>query len=286
MKAAEVSITHPKPIDWGTGQAVQPRAVGAADVSVHAVDGQTRLVGLRQSGALRLLFPRAPKGTVTAVSINTAGGITGGDRFDLAAHAVAGAHLTLTTQAAERGYRAQSGEVAQVTTRLRAEDGATLRWLPQETILFRHCALRRRLRIDIEGSARLLMVEPVVFGRTAMGEALDQGHFCDRIAIYRDGTPVYLDGMTLTGDIAATLARPAVANGAVAMASLVYVAPDASAQLAPIRALLPDTGGASLLADDMLVLRALASDSYLLRRSLIPVLDLLTHNTLPPTWRL
>jgi urease accessory protein len=70
------------------------------------------------------------------------------------------------------------------------------------------------------------------------------------------------------------------------MASLVYVAPDAASNLEPVRALLPDTAGASLLAGDMLVMRLLASDGFEMRRSLIPILDLLSQNTLPTSWRL
>ena len=92
--------------------------------------------------------------------------------------------------------------------------------------------------------------------------------------------------MILKGDASAHLDSAAIADGAGAMASLVYVAHDATAQLGAVRALLPETAGASLLAPDTLVLRQLAPDSLALRRHLIPVLDRLTGNTLPTSWRL
>ncbi|MFT5067969.1 MAG: urease accessory protein [Yoonia sp.] len=235
---------------------------------------------------MKLVLPSVRNDGLQAVIVNTAGGITGGDRMSLSADVGAGASLTLTTQAAERVYRANGAEVGEVETHLTVGDAGLLRWLPQELILFERSALRRKLRIDLTLTAQFLMVESVVFGRAAMGEKLHDVNFHDQIAIYRDGSPLYLDGMRLTGDAAAQLMRPAVGGGAGAMASLVLVAPNASAQLNAIRAFLPNAAGASLLADDVLVLRVVAADSYVLRQTLIPVLTHLTDNQLPAVWRL
>lgn len=218
--------------------------------------------------------------------VNTAGGITGGDRFTLSINVKAGATLSVTTQAAERAYRAQSGEIGMVTTDISVQDGARLNWLPQELILFDCCALQRRLNIDLAPKARLLMVEPIVFGRAAMPEVLRSVLFQDRIRITRTGRPLYIDGMDLRGDAAAHLARPAIAGGAGAMASVVMVAPEAQSRLTAVRAQLPQTAGASMLADDVMVIRQLARDSFELRRTLIPILTYLSQNTLPTSWRL
>jgi len=251
----------------------------------------TRIVDLRQSGSSKLIFPDTHRPDLEAVLVNTAGGITGGDRFDVQIGVTAGASLTVTTQAAERAYRAQTGEIAQVTTRLSVAAQARLHWLPQELILFERCALSRRLEIDLEPGAQLLMVEPVVLGRAAMGETLHDVQFRDRIRINRANAPIYIDGVDLRGDAAAQMARPATGGGAGAMASVVLASPDARGALAAVRPLLPQTlmresGGASLLAPDLLVIRLLAADSYLLRRSLLPLLDHLSRNTLPLSWRL
>jgi urease accessory protein len=250
------------------------------------VHGVSRLKGLRQSGSLRLVFPQSYTPDVEAVLVNTAGGITGGDSFALDVQVGGGAALTITTQAAERAYRAQRGEVGHVTTKISVGDNAYLKWLPQELILFERCALRRHLEIDLTAQARLLMVEPVVFGRAAMPETLRDVMFQDRIKITREGQPIYIDGMDLIGDTTSHLARPAIANGAGAMASIVMIAADVASHLNPVRALLPDTAGASLLSETTLVIRQLARDSYELRRSLIPILEHLSHNTLPTSWRL
>lgn len=280
-------INAPSEIFVPEAHRAQPRALGEALVSVRVQgDGPTRLDRLRQAGALKLVFPRPRGRGLDAVMVNTAGGVTGGDRFGLHAEAGPGAHLTLTTQAAERIYRAQPGETARITTTLSVAEGGRLNWLPQETILFERCALRRRLTIELATDARLLMAEPLILGRAAMGETLSDIRFHDRVEIRRNGNPLYLDGIALEGNAAARMARPATGAGAGTLASLVYVAPDAAAQLDALRVELPPTGGASLLGEDILVLRLLAPDSFLLRRTLVPILERLTDNALPTVWRL
>ena len=237
----------------------------------------------RAEGCLKALFPRGPR--VEAIVINTSGGLTGGDALRIDASAGPASTLCLTTQAAERVYRSAEGEGV-VSARLSVAPGAALFWLPQETIVFDGGALRRSLRADIAGDGRLLLVEPLVFGRTAMGERVTAGRLHDTIEIFRDGKPLYIDRRVMSGDVAATLSRRAVGNGAIAAASLVHVGADAASMMAPVRAGLPATGGASLLAEDVLALRLVARDGFELRRHLLPVLDLLTRQSLPRSWRL
>lgn len=244
----------------------------------------TELKDLRQSGALKALFPRTNSNDLQAVLINTAGGITGGDSFRITANAAPNSHLTLTTQTAERAYRAQPDQIGQLHSHLTVGQGARLDWLPQETILFQGCSLQRSLQIDMAADASLLMVEPLVFGRLAMGEVLTDASFTDRIEIRQNGVPLYFDALRLQGDIAARLARPNIAAGAGAMAAVVYVGADAAAHLDPIRAITGDTGGVSLINERLLVLRLLAADSYLLRKDLIPILTLLRNAALPRCW--
>ena len=71
-----------------------------------------------------------------------------------------------------------------------------------------------------------------------------------------------------------------------AVASALYFGTKAEALLPKIRGLLPKTGGASLVRPDLLAIRLLAKDSFLLRSSLVPVLECLTDATLPKTWSL
>ena len=263
------------------------RARGTLNISaVSAAGDQSRLKDLRQQGSYRAIFPRPIKGTIEAVIINTAGGITGGDKFATKVTAYDHAKVSVTTQAAERIYRAPNATAGSMQTRLEVKPNAQLYWLPQETILFEGSRLRRRLEVDVAQGAKFLMVEPLVFGREASGESLQSCSLDDSVCITCDEKPVYVDRIKLNADIAATLKRPAVANGARAMASIVLVDPTAKALLDGVRALLPSFGGASLLADNILVIRLLCSDSFALRTALLPILTHLTHNAVPKNWRL
>ncbi len=263
----------------------QPRAVGDVQVSSKPGPNGPCIDGLRQSGALKVLFPKR-KDVLEAMVINTAGGITGGDRFEIRATAGASSQLMLTTQAAERAYRAQPGQRGRMYTQLRAQPDATLFWLPQETILYDGAAFVRRLVADISTSSRFLMVEPILFGRRAMGEDVTDLFFRDHIEIKHEGRVIYRDGVALEGRVSSQLDRPAIGNGARAAASLVWYAPQASGKLNKIRAFLGAAGGATMLSENLLTLRLLAEDGFALRRHLLPILDLLTENALPQSWRL
>lgn len=262
----------------------QPRAEGVAHVSSKLRDGRTVLDRLHQQGSLKLLFPRGHGSAMHAVALNTGGGITGGDKFQLSANAGKGCHLVLTTQAAERAYRAQPGEVGHVSTSLNVATGARLDWLPQETLLFDGAALNRRLKIELAPDAIALMVEPVVFGRAAMGEIVYDLSFLDRVDIFRDGKGEFADRTRLVGDAQAQLAGRGTGGECGAMASVVYAASDAENFLERARALMPVTGGVSLIRDGILFARLLAPDSFILRQSLLPLIDLLSTSPLPRTW--
>ncbi len=101
---------------------------------------------------------------------------------------------------------------------------------------------------------------------------------------------IFADAVHLGGDVDAELAHPARGAGAAALATVILAADGAEAQLSPLRELAAEISGScsgiSLLAPDLLVCRALAHDSFDLRRLLLPVLDHLTGSSLPICWRL
>src|SRR4051794_26880391 len=138
------------------------RAVGAVKFEVGLVDGVTRRRQLHESGSLRVRFPSPEGNGLSAVLVNTAGGIAGGDRFEIDVTSGEGSRLTVTTAAAEKIYRAQ-GPAAQLNIALKAAANSHLAWLPQETILFDQARVIRRIDIDLAESASLLLCEIVVF---------------------------------------------------------------------------------------------------------------------------
>ena len=69
-----------------------------------------------------------------AVLINTAGGINGGYKFEIKLD-LALSKIVATTQTAERLYNS-IGSTANINIHLTIDEGSTLHWLPQETIVF------------------------------------------------------------------------------------------------------------------------------------------------------
>src|SRR5436305_12362815 len=101
------------------------RAQGAVKFDVKLEDGMTRRGVLHESGSLRVRFPSPEDHGLSGVFVNTAGGVAGGDRFDIEITAADAARLTLTTAAAEKVYRAP-GPAAQRTIGLKVAAGAHL----------------------------------------------------------------------------------------------------------------------------------------------------------------
>jgi urease accessory protein len=264
---------------------VLQRAVGELRVDVRAREGRSVLDGLRQSGCLKARFPRLDDPRwLNVVTLNTSGGIAGGDTLDSAFTVGEGARATIATQAAERFYRALPGSAASsVRTRIVVASGAAAEWLPQETILFDRCAVRRHLRIELAADAWFLGVECLVFGRAAMGEVVEQGSLRDVIEVWRGGRLLLHDAVRLGGAIAAMLQRPAIADDARAIATIVHVAPDAEGTLDAVRGASPQCGASAW--DGMLMVRVLATDGASLRSAVITVLKVLrAGRALPRVW--
>src|ERR1700720_3276785 len=201
------------------------RAQGSVTFDVHQVEGVTRRRHLHESGSLRVRFPSPEADGLSAVFVNTAGGVAGGDRFDIDITAGEGTRLAVTTAAAEKIYRA-AGPAARIDIALKAAAGAHLAWLPQEAILFDRARVLRRIDIDLAEGASLLLFEIVVFGRAAMGERMRHGEFVDRWRLKRGGRLVFAENIRLDGDIGEKLSRPAVAKGGAAIATALIVPGD------------------------------------------------------------
>ena len=160
------------------------RAVGQVSFAVKRVGGKTRRARVHEAGSLRVRCPGAPAAELEAVLINTAGGVAGGDRFSLDIAAGEGTRLVVTTAAAEKVYRTL-GPDSTIEVTLDVADGATLAWLPQETILFDRARLSRSIEVSLAADARIVLAEAIVFGRSGMGETVDEGALFDRWRVRR-----------------------------------------------------------------------------------------------------
>jgi urease accessory protein len=269
------------------------RAEGTLTLAlVRDAAGATRVADLYQRDPCRALFPLAEAGDVfQAVMLTTSGGLAGGDRIAATIAAGPRTRALVTTQAAEKVYRARA-ENTVLSVALDVQAGAWLEWLPQETILFDGARFRRETRVTLAVDAQLLAAEVVVFGRAARGERLQSGHYLDRWRIERDGRLVWADQIGWADDPATALRHPAGFAGARAMATIVYAGPDAAAMLADTRAVLADTGGhgSATLVNGLLVARFLAESAQNLRRDLARLWCTLRQKAgnlppvLPRTW--
>jgi urease accessory protein len=260
------------------------RAQGAVRFGVHVKDGATRRGDLHESGSLRVRFPSPEAEGLSGVFVNTAGGIAGGDRFDIDIAAGEGTRLTLTTAAAEKVYRAP-GAAAQLSIALKAKAGAHLAWLPQETILFDRARIVRRIDIDLAEDASLLLCEIVVFGRAAMGEKMLHGEFVDRWRLRRGGKLVFAETIRLDGDIGEKLARPAIAKGGVAIGTALIV-PGDEALVERIREVSETFGGEVGIScwNGFAMARFCAQDAARLRADMMAVLGRASGVALPRLW--
>ena len=204
------------------------RSRGRISLVVAARDGRSRRAQVYEDGALRIRFPNGDD--LETMIVNTAGGMTGGDRFALDFNVGSKAALTVTTAAAEKVYRSLGDDTA-IDVSMTIGEGASLRWLPQETILFDAARLRRTIEIDMAEDATLLAAEAIVFGRTAMDETVVDGALFDRWRVRRGGRLIFADTTRLDGAITATLGQRAIAGGGIAVAT-VFIAP-ASDDLGP-----------------------------------------------------
>jgi len=260
------------------------RAQGAVRFDVRYENGATRRGRLHESGSLRVRFPSPEGEGLSAVFVNTAGGVAGGDRFDIEIAAGEGARLTVTTAAAEKVYRATDA-AAQLNISLKAEGGAHLGWLPQETILFDRARVSRRIDIDLAESASLLLCEIVVFGRSAMGERMLEGEFVDRWRLRRGGKLVFAETVRLDGDIGEKLARPAAADGGVAIGTALIV-PGDEALVERIREASESFGGEVGIStwNGFAMARFCAQDAARLRTDMMTVLGRASPGALPRLW--
>ncbi len=251
------------------------RADGAARIRFVAAPGRTVLGDLFQRATCRALFPCSEAGDLTqAVLLTTSGGLTGGDRIRVAVEIGAGAQATVTTQAAEKVYRPLPADAAvSIQVSFKVGAGGWGEWLGQETILFANARVRRLFEADVAPSGRLLAVESVVFGRTAMGERFEQGLLHDAWRIRRTGTLIWADGIHLDGNVAHTCAAPFGFGTGVASATVVYVGADANRHLNEVRSVLRNHGGLGTATafDGLLVVRLLAEDAASLRTAVIAV---------------
>ena len=232
---AESSTKH-------TGDKDLQRADGYCRIVLSGSENGTRIEDVFERSPIRIMFPRNGHCVAEeAVLINTAGGIAGGDRLECSVAALPGASIAVTSQAAEKVYRALN-EPAHVTTRLKARESTRLAWLPQETIIFNWARLHRTTEIELFSGSELLALEWLVLGRAAHGEIVVGGSITDSWRVKKDGRLVWVDSFRIADNTFAHLNRKALLSNCNAIATLVYFGPDLDERLEFLRETLSSLG--------------------------------------------
>jgi len=251
------------------------RANGAGRIVLTGSASGTRISEVYQKFPIGLMFPRIGDDLVTeAVIINSSGGIAGGDRLEIEVAALNNASVAVTTQAAEKIYRALD-RPARVATKLKVSGTAKLAWLPQETIVFNQARIRRQTEIDLCSGAELIALEWLVFGRAARGEEVVSGHISDSWHIKRDGHLIWADGFRVSDEVFAQLHRKALLSNWKAVGTLIYFGPSLDRRLRILREIAAslDCRCAATIVGAIIIVRVAAAASADLRRGLRSLLE-------------
>jgi urease accessory protein len=239
------------------------RADGCGRLVLSGSENGTRIEDVFERSPTRIMFPRTGYRPVEeAVIINTGGGVAGGDRLECSVTTLPGAAIAVTSQAAEKVYRALD-EPARVATRLIARE-SRLAWLPQETIVFNRARLHRTTEIELFSGAELLALEWIVLGRAAHGEIVVGGNITDSWRVTKDGRLIWADSFRITDEIFPHLKTQALLSSCTAIATLVYFGPDLDKRLESLREIIPCLGCncAATLVSGLIVARFAAKQSY------------------------
>jgi urease accessory protein len=246
----------------------------------------TRPVQRRHKGPLRVqkhLYAEGPE-VCQHIIVHPPGGIAGGDRLQIRASVDRDAWAQLTSPGAAKWYRANGP--AYQTLELNVAAGATLEWLPQETIVFSAAQAELSTRIELQGDARLFYWDVVALGRPASDERFDLGHFQSYLDIRRDGQLLWHERQRIVGGDG-LLDSPIGLDGQPVFATLLATGEIDSQLLERCRSLPHAVRGDLTQLPGLLVARCLASEALLARAWLIDLWRLLRpallgREALPP----
>ena len=148
----------------------------------------------RHRGPLRVQKALYPEGDslCQAILLHPPSGIAGGDQLAISVEVGADARAQLTTPGAGKWYRSGGAEASQ-RIEFSVAAGATLEWLPQETIVFDGARARMETRVSLAADSRYIGWDILCLGRAAAGERFDDGRFDLFFRVDRGNVPIWLE---------------------------------------------------------------------------------------------
>ena len=254
---------------------LEQRSRGALDTRL----GQHGLVRHREDGCLKL---RLPHGAHEAIMINTSGGLAGGDQLTAKIAVEPGSAFVVTSQAAERAYKTL-GPAAEIEHQFEVAEGASLAWVPQETIMFDAASLKRKMTVRLSPTATFLGVESIVLGRIDMGEKLSAINLHDHWDIWQGGKLIHAERLSIVGALPRSLATLGENS---AFATMLLVSDQVEFLLPQLCKILSGENAVSAW-NGKLIARLVAKDGFQLRKTLKKVLSAcLLGKALPRLWEM
>lgn len=223
---------------------------------------KTVLAKREHCGPLTVQRPFYPEGGVCHVYLlHPPGGVVAGDLLSITATVDNDSQSLITTPAAGKFYRS-GGAKAQQTVNLSVADGASLEWLPQETIVYDGARLNSCMNIGLADDARFIGWEVLALGRPAAGEGFESGSATLNWRINRAGRLVYLERLRL--DAEAFQARWGLFGHSACGTMFVY--PATPLHLVAVQELIGDEPNRGVtLIEGLLICRGLDSRADLLK---------------------
>lgn len=152
----------------------------------------------RQKGPLTIQSPFYPEGDVCHLYLlHPPAGIVGGDRLHLDITATGQGAALVTTPGATKFYRSDEALAYQQQDFIVA-DGASLEWLPQETIYFPNAHAKITTNLHLEDSGQYIGWEIHCLGLPANGKDLANGSAEIRFNLFREGRPLLIEALQVT----------------------------------------------------------------------------------------
>lgn len=170
------------------------------ELEVLREHGRSRLGARRHVGPLRVQRPFYPEGdeVVHVYLLHPPGGLVGGDQLEVRLCLRADAAALFTTPAAQKLYRS-AGKESRQDSLLQLERGASLEWLPAETIVFDGALSQQRTRIEVGAGAACIAWDIGCLGRPASELYFSRGRFRQQFEIWRDGEPLVIERSAVDG---------------------------------------------------------------------------------------
>lgn len=242
------------------------------------------LLQARHHGPLYVQKPFFPEGPELAhvYLLHPPGGLVSGDCLEVDIELGEGCSVLCTTPGAGRLYRARRDRCLQRQfNHLRVGKGARLEWLPQETLVHDGASGLLETRVELDADATFIGWEIVALGLRASARPFASGEFRQRLVLIREGLPVFVERMAVTGEDrdfmqgAAALAGRATSGCFIAGPFIAGIAIEEDLErLRELRVAAPALTGVTLVGD-FAVLRYLGDCSAEARRYFVQAWEIL-----------